>query len=358
MKTWLLKANAILTIFAAAGIAHAADQPVASTTPASTNAVGPKIQFDSTTYDFGRVNAGTKVRHDFIFTNTGDATLKVTSINPGCHCTTVGDWTHEVEPGKTGVIPIQFDSTGFGGPIVRTPAVTSNDRINPVVRFQLHGTVSKSVDVNPAFVSMSIGPDANEETNAVVHIVNNEQQPLELGKPTSTLPSFVAELKTITPGKNYDLIIRTVPPLPAGPSQARITVGVLSTNAQPPISVYAMTMVQPLVSMNPPQFTLPAGPLASNATFSVSVRSQSSHPLVLSDPSVNADGAKPTINVTNPGHDFVASVEFPAGFQAPRGMPMELSIKTDNSRYPEIKIPIRQAPITAALVPRPVRMKQ
>src|SRR5215472_2434767 len=173
MKTGLLKTTAILTVLAAIGIAHgaepSADTTPAATAPASTTGGGPKIQFDSLTYDFGRVRAGTKVIHNFVFTNTGDATLQITGVQPGCHCTTVGDWTHTVEPGKTGVIPIQFDSTGFGGPIVRTPSITSNDKSQPMVRFQLNGTVSKPVETSPAFVSMVIAPDASEETNAVVH---------------------------------------------------------------------------------------------------------------------------------------------------------------------------------------------
>ncbi|HLX68039.1 MAG TPA: DUF1573 domain-containing protein [Verrucomicrobiae bacterium] len=355
MKTSLFKAAAILTILVTTGTAYCADQPAATST--STNGVGPKIQFDSLTYSFDRVRAGTKVRHDFVFTNTGDATLEISSVNPGCHCTTVGDWTHKVEPGKTGVIPIQFDSTGFGGPIVRSPSVTCNDKSQPVVQVHLNGMVFKPVDVNPAYVSMSIAPDASEETSAVVHIINNEDEPLQLASPTSSQSNFVAELKTNTPGKNFDLIIKTVPPLAPGTSQARITVESLSTNAQP-ISVFAMATVQSLVTVSPAQITVPAGPLSSNETVNVLIRNMASHPLVLSEPSVNAKGANPEINVSQPGRAFIASVEFPAGFQAAPGVPMELSIKTDSARFPVIKVPIRQAMATAALPPKPVRVGQ
>lgn len=355
MKTWLLNTASILTILVAAETAYCAGQPAA--TNSSTNGIGPKIQFDSMNYDFGRIRSGTKVRHDFVFTNTGDATLQIISINPGCHCTTVGDWTHQVEPGKTGVIPIQFDSTGFGGPIVRSPMVTCNDKGQPMVRVQLHGSVFKPLEVNPPYVSMNIPPDASEQASAVVHIINNEDEPLKLALPTSSQPSFVAELKTNSPGKNFDLIIRTVPPLAPGTSQARITVESLSTNVQP-ISVFAMATVQPLVSVIPAQFTLPAGPLSSNETVSVSLRNLSARPLTLSEASVDANGASPTVNVSQPGKVFIASVEFPAGFQATPGVPMELSIKTDNARFPVIKIPIRQALATAALPSHKVRVVQ
>src|ERR1041385_8002204 len=64
---------------------------------------GPQIEFDSLVYDFGKTNAGTLVKHDFIFTNTGTATLQITDVRPGCGCTTAGAWDKTVEPGKTGI---------------------------------------------------------------------------------------------------------------------------------------------------------------------------------------------------------------------------------------------------------------
>jgi len=38
--------------------------------PASTNASGPRIVFDSAVFDFGKVMAGESVTHGFVFTNT------------------------------------------------------------------------------------------------------------------------------------------------------------------------------------------------------------------------------------------------------------------------------------------------
>src|ERR1700690_2625078 len=61
---------------------------------------GPMIQFESTMFDFGKVSVGEKVRHTYMLTNTGTETLLITNVHPGCHCTTAGDWTHKVEPGK------------------------------------------------------------------------------------------------------------------------------------------------------------------------------------------------------------------------------------------------------------------
>src|SRR5436190_12650548 len=66
----------------------------------------PKIQFASTVFDFDKVVGGLSVRHDYYFTNLGTATLKITSVNTSCGCTTAAEWTREVPPGGTGNIPL------------------------------------------------------------------------------------------------------------------------------------------------------------------------------------------------------------------------------------------------------------
>jgi hypothetical protein len=347
MKTRILKAGLCLFVITASLIGRSAGQPVATNAPAATNGIGPRIQFDSLNYEFGTVRTGTKVKHDYVFTNTGDATLVITSIQPGCHCTTVGDWTHQVEPGKTGVIPIQFDSTSFGGPIVRSPMVACNDKTKPMVTLQLHGMVKNPVDVSSSYVFLSIGPDVSEYASSVIHITNNENEPLLLSQPVSSLPAFAVELKTNTLGKSYDLLVKTVPPLALGNNQANITLGSLS-NDIPPIKITALAYVQPLVESTPSEIAVPVGPLTSNVTINVALQNKGSHPVDLSEPSVNAAGASATVSASQPGKVFMASVEFAPGFAMPAGKPLELSIKTDNPNRPVVRIPIRQAAAPAA----------
>ncbi len=67
----LVLAAAIMSI-GAWGVA--ADQTSAppATAAAPTNSVGPKIQFATPVYDFGRARAGEPVKHTYVFTNTGD----------------------------------------------------------------------------------------------------------------------------------------------------------------------------------------------------------------------------------------------------------------------------------------------
>lgn len=43
----------------------------------------PAVEFDTPTYNFGRIRAGTDIRHDFWFTNTGTGPLEILAVKPG-----------------------------------------------------------------------------------------------------------------------------------------------------------------------------------------------------------------------------------------------------------------------------------
>src|SRR2546425_2503866 len=112
MKTTLLTLLMAAVAFGhvAAGLAQTKD---GSATPGATGAppegAAPKIQFAEIAYDFGKVNSGVAVKHVFVFTNIGKATLQIIDVRPGCGCTTAGTWDKQVEPGKTGSIPLEFN---------------------------------------------------------------------------------------------------------------------------------------------------------------------------------------------------------------------------------------------------------
>jgi hypothetical protein len=235
------KAMLALCIIVTGSVARSETTPVSTNTAASaTNAAVPKIQFADLLYDFGRVASGTLVKHDFIFTNVGNATLEVTAVNPGCGCTTIGEWTHKVEPGKTGVIPIQFNSSGYNATVTKIPSISCNDPGEPNVTLQLHGTVFNPVVITPPFLSLT--PDSAGNATGTVHIVSNEDEPLTLSKPTSLLRTFTAELTTNTPGKDFTLTIKTVPPLDASTTQGLISMHSSSTNV-PDVNVLASVVM-------------------------------------------------------------------------------------------------------------------
>src|SRR5438094_63322 len=167
--------------------------PTAPTSPVTIGAIGPKIQFQTPVYDFGKVKSGDPVKYTFIFTNTADELLILTNVQPSCGCTTAGDWSRQVEPGKTGTIPVQFNSANYGGQVLKTVTVTCNDKTQPSVGLQLKGTVWKPIDVQPQFAVMTIPSDTQSNVTTRVHIVNNMEEAITLSAPESGNQKFTAE---------------------------------------------------------------------------------------------------------------------------------------------------------------------
>ena len=217
----------------------------------ATNASNPKIQFDSAIFDFGKTQGGAPVKHTFIFTNTGDTTLVLANVQPSCGCTTAGEWSRQVEPGKTGAIPVQFNSGNFNGPVTKTVTVTSNDKTRPSVALQIKGTIWKPIEVTPQVAMLNVPPGAQSNATAIVRIVNNLDEPITLSAPESNNRAFAAQVTTTKPGREFQLTISAMPPFEAGKNQAQISLKTSSTNT-PVLTVTAWARVQPPLAANPP----------------------------------------------------------------------------------------------------------
>src|SRR5438034_927153 len=202
----------------AAGLAQTKDgTPAPGAAGATPDGAGPRIQFAEIAYDFGKVNSGAAVKHTFVFTNIGKATLQILDVRPGCGCTTAGTWDKQVEPGKTGSIPLEFNSANYGGSVTKSATVSCNDPSQTNVLLQIKGTVWKPIDITPTLAVFNVSSELQTNETKVVRIVNNQDEPLTLSDLQCTNKSFQAELKTVKEGKEFELHITAIPPF-AGPS--------------------------------------------------------------------------------------------------------------------------------------------
>ncbi len=86
----------------------------------------PAMQFDELLFDFGDITQGERVNHDFTFTNNGEADLVIASAKGSCGCT-VPDWPKRpIKPGETGVIKVEFNSSGKNGKQHKKVVVVAN----------------------------------------------------------------------------------------------------------------------------------------------------------------------------------------------------------------------------------------
>jgi hypothetical protein len=286
------------------------------------------------------VDAGEIVKHDFVFTNVGSAVLEIVGVQPGCGCTTAGEWNKRVEPGAAGVIPLQLNSTAFTGKITKPATVTCNDPSQSNVVLQITGTVWKPIDVTPPMAVFNFSSEVKIAETRVVRIVNNAAEPLALSDLNCPGP-FQAKLKEVQPGKEFILEITASPPFVSNSPSVRVT---LKTSSQkiPVISVSTYVVVTQPVVVLPGQINLPTGPLANPVTSVVIIRNDGTNSLVLSEPRVNAPGAEASVVETVMGRIFSLSVNFPVGLQVKPGEKVEVTVKSNHPKFPLLRVPVVQ----------------
>lgn len=118
--------------------------------PAICAAQAPVITFEKTHHDFGKVAGDRKVVYRFKVTNTGNAVLNITRLNPSCGCTStvLGKWS--LAPNESTEVEAAFDPHGFRGQVRKSIQVISDD--------PAHGTVNLTFE---AEVVQDIMPSTN-----------------------------------------------------------------------------------------------------------------------------------------------------------------------------------------------------
>lgn len=92
----------------------------------------PQISFRYETAELGQGPFKTHANHDFVFSNTGSAPLKIIEVRGSCHCVQ-GKWPeHPINPGDSGIISVSFDPEEVVGRYIRTLFVRSNAKRDSV----------------------------------------------------------------------------------------------------------------------------------------------------------------------------------------------------------------------------------
>lgn len=85
-----------------------------------------EISFDKEVYDFGTVNEGDVVEHDFLVTNSGKSDLIITNAKASCGCT-VPTWPKEaIAPGESAGVKVKFNTSGKPNKQSKTITLTTN----------------------------------------------------------------------------------------------------------------------------------------------------------------------------------------------------------------------------------------
>lgn len=88
--------------------------------------VGPLVNFDKITHDFGTFKQGQVVETTFTFKNTGDRDLVITQVEVPCGCTIPNYTADPIAAGETGEIKVRFNSLERPGEFRKTVKVNTN----------------------------------------------------------------------------------------------------------------------------------------------------------------------------------------------------------------------------------------
>ncbi len=116
------------SLLAMASFAKAQVQGEATSTATAVKKAPPivsTIEFTEPNHDFGNIIEGEVATFQFVFTNKGSDSIKLTNVRASCGCTTPLWTKEEVAPGETGVITAQYNSKGRVGTFHKSITVNS-----------------------------------------------------------------------------------------------------------------------------------------------------------------------------------------------------------------------------------------
>ena len=99
--------------------------PLTANQSAKTVAV-PVVEMKETSFDFGEMQQGESVTHDFVLKNTGEADLIISAAKGSCGCT-VPQWPKApISQGEEATIKVTFNSAGKSGKQNKTVTLVTN----------------------------------------------------------------------------------------------------------------------------------------------------------------------------------------------------------------------------------------
>jgi Protein of unknown function (DUF1573) len=140
-----LAVTILVAAFAMSGGVRADDAPAT-----------PPLVALAPTYDAGRVEAGTPVRHTYVLRNRGTKPLQV-AAKASCGCTTT-DYDRIIAPGGTGQVTALLDTRFMRGRAEKIVEVTTNDPAQPVVTLTLIVDSQRALLVEPGDRPVLRGP--------------------------------------------------------------------------------------------------------------------------------------------------------------------------------------------------------
>ncbi len=108
----------------------------------------PQLTVDQPIFDFGTIQEGNRtIEHAFKITNTGDETLKIQKVKPGCSCTVV-KFDDELEPGESSEIVAGLKINGRTGKQSKPITIVSNAENSPIFKLSMKAFIMGAINMD------------------------------------------------------------------------------------------------------------------------------------------------------------------------------------------------------------------
>lgn len=99
-----------------------------------------KIEWSTSTYDFGEITEGDVIQYKFEFKNTGNRALAFLEADASCGCTTPSIPFLDINPGENGYVGVTYNSVNKNG--AQKPEIILKTNASPKIhKLYLTGTV-------------------------------------------------------------------------------------------------------------------------------------------------------------------------------------------------------------------------
>jgi hypothetical protein len=140
------------------------------------------------------------VKAGFVFRNTGDRPVTITSVNSNCDCTTAELEKKTYAPGESGRINVMFEIGDYTGQHDAHILVTTDTPSVPPTDLVLRVGIPEYLRLEPRITQWRVGGDAAAKTIVCTAL---EKQSIDVTEVQSTDPSMITHIEALERGRKY-----------------------------------------------------------------------------------------------------------------------------------------------------------
>lgn len=227
---------------------------------ARNQAQAPVLTFEKIHHDFGKISPDRKVAYRFKATNTGNAMLNITHLNPSCGCTAtaLGKWS--LNPGESTEIEATFNPAGMKNLIRKSIQVTSNDPKNAVQTLTFEAEVVQEINLDSSSIFFLDVP-RNLARKSTMRLKSGNGQPVQITEIKAPGAPYLSG-KTTPDGKDAVLELTFDPKaVPQGSVRGVEKVTLRTTSStQPTLTIDVQWEIRAAITLTPDRLVFKDAP--------------------------------------------------------------------------------------------------